>query len=282
MQGKEIKCTCNIVYKRVLLISGILAGILLVILGITTITGDTANLFPTGFFRWYSGDVYTVKFTDEKAFPLSISNGVRTLWARPQDKLVFEWTTRSKSSVIQCDAYFQPIADGLRSDYETQGKVTFDLDDLPIAEYYFCRSTDNRWCTGYSGNPYRMRLIMYKDQLFRTNGYLGNQNYRWSFFVLALLTVVFGVIMVLGELHVPFVTTKFTFFYFSFVKGLVYIAVGFLVMGMSNIFGLFAAFVMWAVGVVNCIYGWKSLTTFNWKGIGATGTTTIVTRREYI
>jgi len=280
MEGKEIKCTCKIVYKRVLLISGILSGILLIILGITTITGDTANLFPTGFFKWYTRDVHTCKFSEEKAFPYGVYNGVRTLWARPQDHLVFEWTTRNQYSILQCNAYFQPITDGLKTEFTSHAKVTFELDELPITDHYFCRSYDNVHCTGNAN--WRLRLTMYKDYAFRTNGYLGNQNYRWTFFILALLTVVFGVIMVLGELHVPLVTTKFTFFYFSFVKGLIYVAVGFLVMGMSNIFGLFAAFVMWVVGILNCVYGWRSLTTFNWSSIGATGTTTIVTRREYI
>jgi len=282
MEGKEVTCTCRIFYRRLILISGILSGILLVILGITTISGDTANLFPTSFFKWYVRDIHSSAFNEEKGFSWSIYNGEHTCWARQQDYLRFEWTTRNNYSVIQCNEKFGSFKNGgMKSDFTTHGKVTFELDKLEVGEtYYFCRSFNDVQCSSHQ--RYHMRLVMFKDDLFRTNGYLGNQNYRWTFFMLAVFTTIFGIIMVLGELHVPAITTKFTFFYFSFVKGLIYISIGFLLLGMSNILGLAASIVIWVVGILNCIYGWGSVKTFNWSNIGATGTTTIVTRREYI
>jgi len=42
------------------------------------------------------------------------------------------------------------------------------------------------------------------------------------------------------------------------------------------------AVAMWVLGILNCVYGWRSLVNFQWNKIGARGTTTIVTRREYI
>ena len=92
----------------------------------------------------------------------------------------------------------------------------------------------------------------------------------------------FGVVVVLGELHVPVVTTKFTFFYYGFVKGLIYILVGIPCMGMSNIFGLCVAIFLWIAGLVNCVFGFRAVTSFQWSSIGNRGTSTIVTRREYI
>jgi len=123
---------------------------------------------------------------------------------------------------------------------------------------------------------------MYVGTPFYTNGVLGNQNYRFTFFIISCLTIAFGIIIILGELHIPLITTKFTFFYYSFVKGIIYFAYGFLTMGMSNVFGLIVSIVLWLVGVLNCVYGWRSLSTFQWNKVGARGTTTIVTRREYI
>jgi len=156
------------------------------------------------------------------------------------------------------------------------------MDNLTLTKHWFCKSINNKECEYDPSGKFHILVHVYKDNLFYTNGYLGNQNMRWTFFLLAVLTVTFGVIMILGELHVPLITTKFTFFYYSFVKGVIYFAIGFLLMGMSNLFGLFCAIYMWLLGILNCIYGWRSLTTFQWNKVGATGTTTIVTRREYI
>jgi len=275
MEGKEVRCSCKVIYSKVLLISGIVAGVLLAILGIVTITADTSDLFAATFFQWYTTDYRKVTFGDDKAFSQT------EMWARPHEILVFQWTTHNPKSVRQCDGnYYQILQQGLSTRYTITGNEQIPLDNLTITTHYFCMSNDNRTCD-YRSN-YRLKLHMYKGTYFYTNGYLGNQNMRWTFFLLAVLMVAFGVIMILGELHVPLITTKFTFFYYSFVKGLIYVAIGFLIMGMSNIFGLFVAIIMWVVGVLNCVYGWRSLTTFQWGKIGARGTKTIVTRREYI
>jgi len=154
--------------------------------------------------------------------------------------------------------------------------------DLTTPYHYYCVSPDGEHCLitpGYQGQIY---VYISSDTVFWTWGPMANQNMRWTFFILAACMIAFGVIMILGELHVPLITTKFTFFYYSFVKGLIYFAVGFLLMGMSNLFGLFVAMLMWIVGILNCIYGWRSVATFQWTKVGARGTTTIVTRREYI
>jgi len=281
MEDKEVKCSCKIIYRRIILICGILAGLMLAVLGIVTITADTYHLFTSGkFFQWYTTDIRKITFTDDKTFS---STG---LWARPHELLYFEWTTHGKMLIMETDEKFKRLETGLRSAYTSTGKEYFHLDNITFATHYFCQSDDGVWCMHYSDGSVRkdrtLTVYMYKGTPFYTNGFAGNQNFRWTFFILACLAVTFGVIMILGELHVPLITTKFTFFYYSFVKGLIYFAIGFLVMGMSNIFGLFTAIVLWLVGILNCIYGYRSLLSFQWTKIGARGTTTIVTRREYI
>jgi len=276
MEGKEVKCSCKVIYSKALLIVGIISGVLLGILGIVTITADTANLFSATFFQFYITDYRKISFTDDKAFSST------EIWARPHEYLNFIWNTHASKCVIETDANYQRLEHGLKTRSTVSGNELLPLDNVTITTHYFCMSSDDscRWCD-YRSN-YRLKVHMYKGTPFYTNGFLGNQNMRWTFFVLAALMVAFGVIMILGELHVPLITTKFTFFYYSFVKGLVYVAIGFLVMGMSNVFGLLVAIVLWVVGILNCIYGWRSVTTFQWGKIGARGTKTIVTRREYI
>ena len=192
--------------------------------------------------------------------------------------------------------------------------MTVSLKKLTIQTHYYCVTRDKDHCR--PEDQYHGRIHMYTGSIFRSSNVLGNQNYRWTFFVLAALAVfvphtftithisylarsrffllccfiplfqqtsVFGITMILGELHVSAITTKFTFFYYSFVKGLIYILVGMLCFGMSNLFGLFVALVMIAVGVLNCVFGFRSVRSFHWNTIGSRGTTTtIVTRREYI
>jgi len=275
MDGKEVKCTCKVIYSKILLIAGIVSGALLAILGIVTITADTSDLFAPTFFQWYTTDIRKVSFTDDKAFSST------EFWARPHQILLFEWTTHQNHTIIETDANYVRLESGLKSANLAVGKEYFNLDNLTITVHYFCMSNDaGRTCDPRS--TYHLKLHIYKGTIFHTNGILGNQNMRWTFFLLACLMVAFGVIMILGELHVPLITTKFTFFYYSFVKGIIYVGIGFLVMGMSNIFGLLVAIVMWVIGILNCIYGWRSVTSFQWNKIGARGTTTIVTRREYI
>jgi len=173
------------------------------------------------------------------------------------------------------------VKDGVKTKALNKGSEKIALDNFTLTKHYFCVSDgDSPYCD--RRDAYHLRLNMYKGTPFYTNGKLGNQNFRFTFFLLAALMVAFGVVIILGELHMPIITTKFTFFYYSFVKGIIYIAIGFLVMGMSNIFGLFVAIYMWIVGILNCVYGWRSVTTFQWNKVGARGTTTIVTRREYI
>lgn len=92
----------------------------------------------------------------------------------------------------------------------------------------------------------------------------------------------FGVVVVLGELHVPVVTTKFTFFYYSFVKGIIYFLVSMLCLGMANILGLITAILLMIAALVNCVFGFRAVKEFKWNTLAARGTTTIVTRREYI
>jgi len=275
MDGKEVKCTCKVIYSKILLVAGIVGGVLLAILGIVTITADTTNLFASKFVHWYSYDVRSVTFTDDKGF------SVTEWWSRPQDKLYFEWTTHSNKTIIETDAEYRRLETGLISVTTDVGRVWFDLDNITMTVHYFCMSNDGgRSCDARAS--YRLKVHMYKGTVFYTNGYLGNQNMRFTFFMLAVTIVAFGVIMILGELHVPIITTKFTFFYYSFVKGIIYVATGFLIMGMSNLLGLVVAIYMWILGILNCIYGWRSVVSFKWNKIGERGTTTVVTRREYI
>jgi len=275
MDGKEVKCSCKLIYSKVLLVSGIIAGALLSILGIVTITADTRDLFTSTFFQWYTTDIRTVTYGDDKTFSST------DFWARPHEILRFQWNTRSPTCVFETDSnYVHYLTGGLRTRYVTGGNEKLPLDNLTITNHHFCMSTNNWTCDSRAN--FHLTIHMYKGTIFYTNGFLGNQNMRWTFFILAALMVAFGVIMILGELHVPLVTTKFTFFYYSFVKGLIYVAIGFLIMGMSNILGLLVAIIMWVVGILNCVYGWRSVTTFQWGKIGARGTKTIVTRREYI
>jgi len=275
MPGKETKCTCRIVYGRVISITGIIAGALLAVLGIVTITADTGNLFPTNFFSWYSTTTFDVKFRDDSNFSRL------EFWARRSHMLYFEWNCNSPKAIFETNSNFtDPLVNGIRTEAKNTGSELFSMDNFTQSTYYFCKSNDNAHCDPNPG--YHLIIHMYKGSPFTGPGVLGNQNYRWTFFIIACLSVVFGVVMILGELHVPIITTKFTFFYYSFVKGLIYIAIGFLAMGMANVLGLFIAIYLWIVGLLNCIFGWRSITTFQWKKVGQTGTTTIVTRREYI
>jgi len=277
MEGKEVKCTCKVVYSKVLLIAGIIMGALLGILGLITIVGDTRNLFAYPFVDYFTTTIRKISFTDDKTFS-SIA-----LWARPIDHLYFEWTTKTSKQIMETDAHYIRLPSGIRTNTTKTGKELISLSNFTVTDHYFCMSND--WgVTCDARASYHLVVHMYVGTYFYTTPatYLGNQNMRWSFFILACLIIAFGVIMILGELHVPLVTTKFTFFYYSFVKGLVYVAVGFLIMGMSNLCGLFMAIAMWVLGILNCVYGWRSLVNFQWNKIGARGTTTIVTRREYI
>jgi len=275
MESKEFKCSCKIIFSKALLVAGIVAGALLAILGIVTITGDTHDLFAYPFVRWYKTDYHKITFSDKSGF------SSHDPWPRPHQFLQFQWTSKEqKFCVMQCNSDYEPLKVGFQTKYDTNGDELVSLKNLSIQINYFCASKDRENCMGSAS--YQGRIHMHEGTPFWTNGDLGNQNFRFSFFMLAAVMVAFGVIMILGELHLPLITTKFTFFYYSFVKGIIYVAVGFLVMGMSNIFGLFVAIVLWAVGIANCVYGWRSLTTFQWSKVGARGTTTIVTRREYI
>jgi len=279
MEGKEVKCTVKFVLEKVLLVAGIIAGAVLAILGIVTITADTSDLFAYPFVMWYVRDEHTVGFTDTKDFSRHDD------WLRPNDYLYFEWTSNEFRTIIESNSNWERLSTGLKSETLKAGKILFKLDNITLDTHYFCMSNDGgATCDPRSdpSNNYRLTLHMYKGTVFYTNGYLGNQNMRFTFFILAAVMVAFGVVMILGELHVPLITTKFTFFYYSFVKGLIYFGTGFLCMGMANLFGLFVAIVMWIVGIANCVHGWRSVATFKWNQIGARGTTTVVTRREYI
>jgi len=279
MEGKEIRCTVKFVFEKVLLVAGIIAGAILAILGVVTITADTGDLFAPQFIQWYKRDEYTVKFSNSEGF------NDHHIEAHPNDYLYFQWNGNNPRSIVEASSEYEPLGTGLKSEVLTTGTVLFKLDNLTLGDHYFCMSEDNGVHCDSRVDPsfsYRLKLVIKEGKLFYTNGYLGNQNMRWSFFILAAVMVVFGVVMILGELHVPLITTKFTFFYYSFVKGLIYFATGFLCMGMSNLFGLFVAILLWLVGIANCVYGWKSVTAFKWNTIGARGTTTVVTRREYI
>lgn len=270
----EVKCSCKFVASKAVLICGLVAGALLTILGIVTITADTKDLFKTPFLRWYTPETSRITFSDTSGLRY------RDVWQRPQEKIRWEWTSKSPRSILETDANYEPLPDGIRTEELTNGGVTVSLKKLTIQTHYYCVTRDKDHCR--PEDQYHGRIHMYTGSIFRSSNVLGNQNYRWTFFVLAALAVVFGITMILGELHVSAITTKFTFFYYSFVKGLIYILVGMLCFGMSNLFGLFVALVMIAVGVLNCVFGFRSVRSFHWNTIGSRGTTTIVTRREYI
>jgi len=275
MDGKEVNCTCKFIYAKVLMIAGIITGALLSVLGIVTITADTNNLFAKPIVRWYITDYRKITFSDTKGF----SN--HEFWIRPHEIIWFEWTTQTAKFVQECDAKYLPLKTGFRTKKTSTGSEYVPCDNFTIDTHYYCVShPDGVHCEGSAS--YQGKFHMYTSTLFRTNNVLANQDHRFTIFSFAAISIAFGVIMILGELHVPLVVTKFTFFYYSFVKGLVYIAYGFPCMGLSNLFGLFTAIVLWIIGILNCIYGWRALTSFQWNKIGQRGTTAVVTRREYI
>jgi len=275
MEGKGVKCTCKVIYSKILLFAGIVGGVLLGILGIVTITADTNDLFASKFVHWYVRDTRNITYTDTNGF-----NRVEW-WSRPNDYNYFSWNSHTDHTLVETDSHYIYLETGFHSETTSVGRITLHLHNATIDTHYYCMTPGNSHVCGPLAAD-RLKIHLYKGTLFYTNGYLGNQNMRWTFFLLAVLSVAFGVIMILGELHVPVITTKFTFFYYSFVKGIIYVAYGFLVMGMSNVFGLAVAIYMWLLGIFNCIYGWRSLTSFKWNKIGERGTTTVVTRREYI
>lgn len=276
MRGGEVQCTVKVVTSRVLMFAGILGGVLLAVLGIVTITADTPHLFASPFVRFYTNDVVKINFKDTGQL------SILKVWLRPQDEIEFTWTSTVKRRLMLCNNDHQPISPGFRTALKTVGDEIVSVANLSTGtSHYFCVSDETgERCTGYWRQ--KGEIAMYDGSVFQTNGQLGQQNMRFTLFALSVVIISFGIIMVLGELHVPLITTKFTFFYYSFVKGIIYLAFGFLVMGMSNLFGLFVAIYFWIIGIANCVYGWRSLAAFQWKSIGGRGTTTIVTRREYI
>lgn len=122
----------------------------------------------------------------------------------------------------------------------------------------------------------------YSATAFRERNFLANQNMRFTFIVFLVLLIAAGVVIILGELHVELVTSKFTFFYFSFMKGVIYLAIGILCLGVANILGLCIAILFFIAGIVNCVVGRNQLIHFKWNEVGQRGTTTIITRREFI
>jgi uncharacterized membrane protein HdeD (DUF308 family) len=272
---KEIKCSFKFVMSKMVMVAGIIAGALLIILGIVVITADTSALFSAPFVRWYTTDTYLITFSDTKG----LSN--TDIWLRPHEVVNWQWTTTTTKGIIETNEYYQILPDGFKTALLTSGDVKMKLNNLTIQPHYYCVTGDNPNTCRY-GSTYHGIIRMYKSTAFRTNNTFGNQNYRWTFFFLALLMIVFGIVTVMGELRIPLVTTKFTFFYYGFVKGIIYVLVGVLCLGMANFFGLFVAIFMWVVGILNCVHGYKAVLGFNWSTVGARGTTTIVTRREYI
>jgi len=274
MEGKE--CTCKFILGKVVMIAGVITGALLAVLGIISIAGDTNGLFSGTMVRWFVRDTPRVTFTDNKGLS---SNDV---WTRTFDQIKFEWTTQKPRFVMECDAKYVPLKNpGFRTKKTTNGNEIVTVENFTIDVHYFCvMNLDGVSCIGSAS--YQGRIRMYTGSIFRTNAVLGNQNFRFTIFIFSAICIAFGIVMILGELHVPLVVTKFTFFYYSFVKGLIYIAWGFPVMGLCNLFGLFTAIILWILGIVNCIMGWRTVTTFDWKKVGQRGTTAVVTRREYI
>jgi len=273
MEGKE--CTCKFVFTKVVMVAGIIAGALVSILGIVTIAGDTGALFSGKVVQWWIRDTTKVTFSDTKGL------NHPDIWKRNWEHIIFEWVSQEPKFVQECDAKYLPLKTGFRTRKVAVGSELVTLENFTIDLHYYCVShPDGVHCEGSSA--YQGRIHMYTATVFYTNAYLGNQDMRWTIFVFAMILIAFGVVMILGELHVPLVVTKFTFFYYSFVKGLIYIALGFPCMGLANFLGLVTAIVLWIIGILNCIIGWRSVTTFDWKKVGQRGTTTVVTRREYI
>jgi len=193
MEDKEIGCTCKVVFSKLLLIYAIIMGALLGILGIITIAGDTNNVFANPFVRYVNRNIRKIAFTDDKPFTYT------ALWQWPIDDLYFEWTTKDYKMIIETDAKYIRLPTGVRSNGTRTGKVTFPLDNFTIGDHYFCMSNDwGRTCDPRA--TYHLVVHLYVSTYFANNHYLGNQNMRWSFFVLACLTILFGVIMILGDL----------------------------------------------------------------------------------
>jgi len=273
MEGKEVKCTIKVVFSKIVLIAGIIGGVLLGVLGIVTISGDVPNFFRAPFADWFHTNYHRINFDDTRGF------NYPDFWARRYDTIVYEWNTKEAYCVMETNSDYERVPNGFITKKSTHGEQEISLKEFSIKTHYYCVSQDEVHCRGDS---YRGHIYMYDSTPFYSAGPLGNQNLRWTILILSIVFIAFGVVMILGELHVPLVTTKFTFFYYGFVKGIIYFAIGFLCMGMSNLFGLFVAIYMWIIGILNCVVGWRALTSFQWKKVGARGTTTIVTRREYI
>ena len=131
--------------------------------------------------RWYTPETFRITFSDTSGL------NYRDVWQRPHEKLRWEWTSKSPRSILETDANYEPLPDGIRTEELTNGGVTISLKNLTIQVHYYCVTRDKDHCR--PEDQYHGRIHMYTSSAFRANGILGNQNYRWTFFVLAALAV---------------------------------------------------------------------------------------------
>ena len=135
----------------------------------------------TPFLRWYTPETFRITFSDTSGL------NYRDVWQRPHEKLRWEWTSKSPRSILETDANYEPLPDGIRTEELTNGGVTISLKKLTIQTHYYCVTRDTDHCR--PEDQYHGRIHMYTASVFRSANVLGNQNYRWTFFVLAALAV---------------------------------------------------------------------------------------------
>lgn len=146
---------------------------------IKLLTADEKQRAP--LLRWYTPETFRITFSDTSGL------NYRDVWQRPHEKLRWEWTSKSPRSILETDANYEPLPDGIRTEELTNGGVTISLKNLTIQVHYYCVTRDKDHCR--PEDQYHGRIHMYTSSAFRANGILGNQNYRWTFFVLAALAV---------------------------------------------------------------------------------------------
>lgn len=210
-----------------------------------------------------------------------------TLWDGPQaiarhESLRISWATSAAHRLRQTNQFFVPLASGgFGTDTaETNGALTLGAYRFDAGYFYFCLTmpANDSECQPTFNRAMGVNNVGFFSM--NTN-WFGSYNFRFTYIVLMFVLIIFAVVMVLGELHVAAVTTKFTFFFASFTKGLVYIALGVLVMAVANVFGLVTAILLWITGIINMVVGRNYIVNYRWNEVTHRGTTTIITRREY-
>ena len=136
------------------------------------------------YFSWFTKYTYEITFSDSRGL-----QWYRSFWAMPEQEVHFTWITKEPTTVIETDAYYNHLPNGFKSpDLTTNGDFTLELDQFTIQTHYYCVTEPNSKDKCRGSGAYRGSIIMHtSNSVFRTPEKFANQNYRFTFTLLALL-----------------------------------------------------------------------------------------------